>query len=254
MNVSLFITCISDAMYPNVGKAVVRLLRKAGCRVDFPAAQSCCGQPAFNSGYREDTKKAARQLIRAFEASEYVVSPSGSCVAMVRHHYPSLFEGEPEWQEKARKLAGKMFEFSEFLINVLGMKSIQAEYEGTAVYHCSCHMTRGLGVVNEPIEVIRHVEGLRLVDLPYKEDCCGFGGTFAVKMHEISAEMADEKARRIIEAGADVLMGSDMACLMNIEGRLRRLGHRIKVRHVAELLDEGVSRYEAGGEQATILK
>jgi L-lactate dehydrogenase complex protein LldE len=245
VNVSLFITCISDAMYPNVGKSVVSMLRKSGCTVDFPKEQACCGQPAYNSGYKEDTKKAAKQLIRAFENSEYVVAPSGSCVAMVRHHYPALFHGEPEWETRARKLAAKMYEFSEFMVQVLGTGIIRAEFEGTATYHCSCHMTRGLGIVNEPLQLIQSIDGLNFVELPYKEDCCGFGGTFAVKMHEISGEMADEKARRIIETGADVLLGSDMACLMNIEGRLRRLGHNIKAYHVAELLDEGVKRYEA---------
>jgi L-lactate dehydrogenase complex protein LldE len=233
-------------MYPNVGKSVVRVLRKNGCKLDFPEEQVCCGQPAYNSGYHEDTKKAARQLIKAFERSEYVVGPSGSCVSMVRHHYPALFADEPEWQEKANRLAGKIYEFSEFMVRVLGVHSLKAEYEGTATYHCSCHMTRGLGVVAEPIQLIQSIDKLKYVELPYKNDCCGFGGTFAVKMHDISGEMADEKARHIIETGADVLLGSDMACLMNIEGRLRRMGHRIKAYHVAELLDEGVKRYESG--------
>lgn len=245
MNVSLFITCISDAMYPNVGKSVVRLLRKAGCRVDFPESQVCCGQPAYNSGYHDDTRKAAKQLIRAFEQSEYVVAPSGSCVAMVRHHYPALLHSEPEWYDKANRLAGKIYEFSEFMVRVLGTKTIEAEFEGIATYHCSCHMTRGLGVIDEPLQLIKSIGKLKYAELPYKEDCCGFGGTFAVKLHDISAEMSDEKARRIAETGADVLVGSDMACLMNIEGRLRRMGHSIKAYHVAELLDEGVKRHEA---------
>lgn len=245
MKVSLFITCISDAMYPNVGKAVVRMLRRYGCQVDFPEDQVCCGQPAFNSGYTEDTKKAAKQLIRAFEHSEYVVAPSGSCVSMVRHHYPNLFAADPAWRDKAQALADKMFEFSEFMVRVLGITKVEAEYEGTATYHCSCHMTRGLGVVAEPIQLVQGIDKLKYVDLPYKNDCCGFGGTFAVKMHDISGEMVDEKARHIIETGANILLGSDMACLMNIEGRLRRLGHDVKAYHVAELLDEGVRRYES---------
>ncbi|WP_438447721.1 (Fe-S)-binding protein [Gorillibacterium sp. sgz5001074] len=245
MNVSLFITCISDAMYPNVGKAVVRMLRRYGCKVDFPQDQVCCGQPAYNSGYHEDTKKAAKQLIRAFEKSEYVVAPSGSCVSMVRHHYPNLFAADPEWRGKAQALADKMFEFSEFMVRVLGITQVEAEYEGIATYHCSCHMTRGLGVVSEPIQLVQGIDKLKYVDLPYKNDCCGFGGTFAVKMHDISGEMVDEKAKHIIETGANILLGSDMACLMNIEGRLRRLGHDVKAYHVAELLDEGVRRYES---------
>lgn len=243
MDVSLFITCISDAMYPNVGKAVVRMLRRYGCKVDFPEDQVCCGQPAFNSGYQEDARKAAKQLIQAFEKSEYVVAPSGSCVAMVRHYYPNMFAADPVWREKAQNLADKMFEFSEFMVRVLKIAKVEAEFEGTATYHCSCHMTRGLGIVAEPIQLVQGIDKLNYVDLPYKEDCCGFGGTFAVKMSDISGEMVDEKARHIIGTGANILLGSDMACLMNIEGRLRRLGHDIKAYHVAELLDEGVKRY-----------
>lgn len=246
MKVSLFITCVADAMYPQVGKAVVRLLRRCGCDVDFPEGQVCCGQPAFNSGYYEDTKKAAKQLIRAFAQSEYVVTPSGSCAAMIRHHYPELLAGEPEWHGKAQQLAAKTFEFTEFLVRVLGVTAFRAAFEGVATYHCSCHMTRSLGVEKEPFQLLRSIEGLTYVELPYKEDCCGFGGTFAVKMHEISGEMADEKARRIMETGATVLVGADMACLMNIEGRLRRLGSPVKAYHVAELLEEGVRRYETG--------
>jgi L-lactate dehydrogenase complex protein LldE len=246
MRVSLFITCVADAMYPQVGKAVVRLLRRCGCTVDFPEGQVCCGQPAFNSGYHEDTKKAAKQLIRAFAQSEYVVTPSGSCAAMIRHHYPHLLAGEPEWHEKAVQLAAKTYEFSEFLVRTPGIGALRAEFQGTATYHCSCHMTRTLGVTEEPLQLLRRIEGLNYVELPYKEDCCGFGGTFAVKMHDISGEMVDEKARRIMDTGATVLLGSDMACLMNIEGRLRRLGSPIKAYHVAELLEEGVRRYEAG--------
>ncbi|MCR8643453.1 (Fe-S)-binding protein [Paenibacillus sp. N1-5-1-14] len=252
MNVSLFITCISDAMYPNVGKAVVNMLRHVGCTVDFPINQACCGQPAFNSGYVEDTKKAARQMIDAFEQSEWVVTPSGSCAAMVRHYYPTLFADDDKWREKAQQLADKTYEFSEFIVQKTDISKIYAEFEGIATYHCSCHMTRGLRIIDEPLQLIQSIQSLQLVDLPYKGDCCGFGGTFAVKMHDISGEMVDEKARHIIGTGANVLLGSDMACLMNIEGRLRRLGQDIKAYHVAELLDEGVRRYER--KHATIAK
>jgi len=245
MNVSLFITCISDVMYANVGKSVVYLLRKYGCTVDFPEDQACCGQPAFNSGYHEDTKKAAKQLIKAFEKSEYVVGPSGSCVAMVRHHYPTLFADDDQWREKAQNLADKIYEFSEFLVKVLKVTKVDAEFEGTATYHCSCHMTRGLGVIDEPMRLVETIDKLNFVELPYKNDCCGFGGTFAVKMDDISGQMVDEKARHIMETGATILLGSDMACLLNIEGRLHRLGYECKAYHVAELLYEGVKRYES---------
>lgn len=245
MNVSLFITCISDVMYANVGKSVVHLLRKLGCTVDFPESQVCCGQPAFNSGYVEDTRKAAKQLIRAFERSECVVCPSGSCTAMIRHHYPGLFAENDEWRAKAEHLADKTYEFSEFLVHKLNVRKLNAIYEGTATYHTSCHMTRGLGVVAEPILLLQSIDKLKYVDLPYKSDCCGFGGTFAVKMPEISEQMVDEKVKHIMETGVNILAGSDMACLLNIEGRLQRLGHPVKAYHVAELLWEGVKRYEA---------
>lgn len=245
MKVSLFITCISDLMYANVGKAVVQLLRKLGCTVDFPESQVCCGQPAFNSGYVDDTRKAAKQLIRAFERSEYVVCPSGSCTAMIRHHYPALFAQDEEWRGKAEALAQKTYEFTEFLVHKLQVTELNASYEGTVTYHTSCHMTRGLGIAEEPVRLLQMIDKLNYVDLPYKSDCCGFGGTFAVKMPEISEQMVDEKVKHIMETGVNLLAGADMACLLNIEGRLQRLGHPVKAYHVAELLWEGVKRYEA---------
>lgn len=245
MNVSLFVTCISDLMYANVGKAVVNLLRKYGCNVDFPESQVCCGQPAFNSGYVEDTRKAAKQLIKAFEHSEYVVCPSGSCAAMIRHHYPELFAEQDEWHAKAEALAAKTYEFTEFLVHKLNVTKVNAVYEGTVTYHTSCHMTRGLKLMEEPIMLLKSIDKLKYVDLPYKSDCCGFGGTFAVKMSDISEQMVDEKVKHIIETGVNILAGADMACLMNIEGRLQRLGHPVKAFHVAELLWEGVKRYES---------
>jgi L-lactate dehydrogenase complex protein LldE len=244
MKVSLFITCISDAFFPRVGQAVVQILRKQGCEVDFPAGQTCCGQPAYNSGYHDDAKKAAQQLIRTFEESEYVVSPSGSCTAMIRHYYPYLFADDDQWRDRAQKLADKTYEFSQFIVQVLNITEIHAYYEGVATYHHSCHMMRGLGLSKEPIKLLEGIKGLKVLDLPYKEDCCGFGGTFAVKMQNISEQMVDEKVEHILSTKATILVGSDMACLMNIEGRLRRLGHPIKVYHVAELLYEGVKQYE----------
>jgi L-lactate dehydrogenase complex protein LldE len=244
MKVSLFITCLSDAFYPRVGQAVVHLLRKQGCEVDFPEAQTCCGQPAYNSGYREDAKKAAKQLIRSFEQSEYVVSPSGSCVSMIKHYYPNLFATDDDWRERAQNFVNKTYEFSQFIVQVLGVKEISSSFEGVATYHHSCHMMRGIGVADEPMQLLQSIQGLNVLALPYKQDCCGFGGTFAVKMHDISEQMVDEKVEHILSTNATILVGSDMACLMNIEGRLRRVGHPIKVYHVAELLYEGVKQYE----------
>lgn len=245
MNVSLFITCVSDMMFPKVGQSVVHLLRKYGCSVDFPEDQVCCGQPAYNSGYHSDAKKAAKQLIRSFEHSQYVVTPSGSCASMIRHYYPYLFATDEEWRDKAQDLVDKTYEFSEFMIKILGVNEIQAHFEGTATYHHSCHMMRGLGVNQEPLKLLNQIKGLQVTDLPYNQDCCGFGGTFATKMKEISEQMVDEKVEHILSTGATILVGSDMACMMNISGRMRRLGHTIQVYHVAELVCEGVERYES---------
>ncbi|MDO3679521.1 (Fe-S)-binding protein [Paenibacillus ehimensis] len=247
MRVSLFITCLADQIYPEVGESVVRLLHRYGCEVDFPRQQTCCGQPAYNSGYQDDAREVARNLIRAFEHSDYVVSPSGSCTGMVHHYYPQLFENEPEWKAKAEKLIGKTYEFSQFLVNVLGVKDLGAVYEGKATYHPSCHAMRLLGVREEPGELMAHIEGLELVELPRKEDCCGFGGTFAVKMADMSEAMVCEKAANVCATNADLLIGTDMGCLMNIGGRLNKENKPVRVMHLAQLLEEGVKRGERYG-------
>ncbi|MEC0208562.1 (Fe-S)-binding protein [Paenibacillus ehimensis] len=247
MRVSLFITCLADQIYPEVGESVVRLLHRYGCEVDFPRQQTCCGQPAYNSGYQDDAREVARNLIRAFEHSDYVVSPSGSCTGMVHHYYPQLFENEPEWKAKAEKLIGKTYEFSQFLVNVLGVKDLGAVYEGKATYHPSCHAMRLLGVREEPGELMAHIEGLELVELPRKEDCCGFGGTFAVKMADMSEAMVCEKAANVCATNADLLIGTDMGCLMNIGGRLNKENKPLRVMHLAQLLEEGVKRGERHG-------
>lgn len=239
MKVSLFITCLADVFYPKVGMSVVEVLRNYDVEVDFPEEQTCCGQPAYNSGYHKEAKETARQWLTAFENSECIVTPSGSCAAMIRHYYPDLFKDEPTWHEKAKKLASITYEFSEFLVNVLKVELHDVSYEGTATYHHSCHMSRGLGLKEEPGKLLEQVEGLEVRDLPYCNDCCGFGGTFAAKMSDISGEMVDEKIRNIESTGADLLIGSDLGCLMNIGGRLRRTGKPVKVMHVAEVLAEG---------------
>ncbi|SHE11227.1 Lactate utilization protein A [Chlamydia abortus] len=242
MRVSLFITCLADQLYPQVGESVVRLLNRYGCEVDFPEGQTCCGQPAFNSGYQEETREVARSMIRAFEKSDYVVSPSGSCTGMIHHFYPYLFQEEPEWLAKAEALAKKTYEFSQFLVHVLGVTDLEAEFPAKVTYHPSCHAMRLLGVRNEPIELLKHVRGLEYADLPYKEDCCGFGGTFAVKMADMSEAMVCEKAANVCLTQAEVLVGTDMGCLMNIGGRLQKEGKPVRVMHLAELLEEGVKR------------
>ncbi len=244
MKVSLMITCLADQFFPEVGESVVRLLHRYGCEVDFPESQTCCGQPAFNSGYQDEAREVARRMIAAFERSDYVVSPSGSCAGMIRHYYPYLFQGEPEWREKAVKLAEKTYEFSQFLVRVLGVKNAGAAFPDKVTYHPSCHAMRLLGVREEPLELLRTVEGLDYADLPRKEDCCGFGGTFAVKMADMSEAMVCDKAQCVVETGAGVLVGTDMGCLMNIGGRLQKEGRSIRVMHLAQLLDEGVRNRE----------
>ncbi|GAB7057822.1 MULTISPECIES: (Fe-S)-binding protein [unclassified Paenibacillus] len=247
MRVSLFITCLADQLYPEVGESVVRLLHRYGCEVDFPELQTCCGQPAYNSGYQDEAREVARNWIRAFEHSDYVVSPSGSCTGMVHHYYPSLFENEPEWKAKAERLIEKTYEFSQFMVNVLGIKDLAAEFPEKVTYHPSCHAMRLLGVREEPGTLLAHVKGLELIDLPYKEDCCGFGGTFAVKMANMSEAMVCEKAANVCSTNASVLVGTDMGCLMNIGGRLNKENKPVRVMHLAQLLEEGVKRGESAG-------
>jgi L-lactate dehydrogenase complex protein LldE len=244
MRVSLFVTCLADMMYPQVGESVVRLLHRYGCEVDFPEGQTCCGQPAFNSGYQDEAREVARNMIRAFEHSDYVVSPSGSCTGMIHHYYPYLFEAEPEWKAKAEQLVEKTYEFSQFLVQVLGVKDLEARFGEKVTYHPSCHAMRLLGVKEEPMELIRNVKELEFVELSHKEDCCGFGGTFAVKMADMSEAMVCEKVKHVMETDATVLVGTDMGCLMNINGRLNKEGKSIRVMHIAELLEEGVIESE----------
>ena len=235
------ITCLGDALYPRVGVAAVQVLRDLGVAVDFPAGQTCCGQPAYNSGFRDSARSTARAFLRAFAASENVVSVSGSCAAMVRDGFPDLFAGEAE-EADAKALAARTYEFSEFLVDVLGIEELPVTWRGTATLHHSCHTRRLLGVVEQPERLLGMIDGLEYLPLPGAEQCCGFGGTFAVKMPHISTAMVDEKVDHILETGADVVVGLDASCLMNIEGRLRRRGSRLEVRHLAEVLAAGWRR------------
>ncbi|KAF6580766.1 MULTISPECIES: (Fe-S)-binding protein [Paenibacillus] len=241
MKVSLFITCLSDAIYPKVGEAMARLLARYGVQLDFPKVQTCCGQPSYNSGYWDETRVAAKTILKAFNDSDFVVSPSGSCTYMI-HHYPELFKDEPEWLDSARRLEQKTYEFTQFMVQVLGVTDVGASFPHTVTYHPSCHGTRLLGVKEEPMKLLGSVKGLQLVPLPFAEDCCGFGGTFAVKMPDISGAMVTEKVDHIRETEAEVLVGLDMACLMNIAGNLRYREEPVRVMHLAELLYEGVKR------------
>lgn len=236
MKVTLFATCIVDMFQSNVGKATVELLERLGCEIDFPESQVCCGQPSYNSGYVKETKEAMKHMIDTFIDAEYIVSPSGSCITMF-HEYQHIFKGDPVWEPKAKKLAEKSFELTQFIVDVLKIEDVGARFEGNVTYHTSCHMTRLLGVKKAPMILLSNVKGLHFTELPGKEQCCGFGGTFSVKMAQISEQMVDEKVRHVEETGADYLIGADGACLMNIGGRIDRVGKPIKVLHIAEVLN-----------------
>ena len=239
MRVALFIPCYVDLVNPEVGVSVVRVLRKLGVEVTYPGGQTCCGQPAFNSGFFDEARGVARHFLDVFEKEsfDYVVCPSGSCATMVSHYYPFLFKERPEERSRAESLGGRVREFSDFLVNVLGVTDLGASYEGQAVFHTGCHQRRELGILEEPRELLRLVDGLDLLEWENEELCCGFGGTFAVKMPDISAAMADEKIKALESSGADTLVSCDSSCLMHLAGRLRRTGHGTRVYHLAEILD-----------------
>lgn len=235
LQIGLFVTCLVDLFRPAVGFAAVRLLEDAGCTLHVPE-QTCCGQPAFNSGDRKDAKAIARQVIANFEKFDYVVAPSGSCAGMISHHYPELMKDEPQWSRRSRALAMKTFELTAFLTDVLKLPAVEAKYVGTATYHDSCAGLRELNVKQQPRKLLAGVDGLELNELPGAEVCCGFGGTFCVKYGEISTDIVDRKVKDVAETGADLLLAGDLGCLMNMAGRLRRTGSVIEVRHVAEVL------------------
>ncbi len=234
--VALFVTCLVDLYRPSVGFAAVKLLEDAGCSVEVPAAQTCCGQPAYNSGAKAITKEVARQVIETFRPYDYVVVPSGSCGGMIRAHYAELFADEPAWLERARELAGRTHELVSFLHDVLGVRAVDARWDGAITYHDSCSGLRELGVREQPRALLRSVAGLEIRELPYAEVCCGFGGTFCVKYPEISDRMVAEKIANIAKTDASLLLAGDLGCLLNMAGKLKREGSRVEVRHVAEVL------------------
>lgn len=239
MKVSIFTSCVVDLMFPNVGIAMVEVLERLGCEVDFPEKQICCGQPTMNSGYEKASRATLINQIEAFEGSEYVVGGAGSCVGMLRE-YPHLLADDPIYGPKAVELAEKTYEFSQFIYRVLGLKDVGACLDGKATYHRSCHMTRLLGEKEAPFVLLDHVEGLEMIPIPHIQNCCGFGGTFSVKMPEISEMMVTEKMNDVLSTGAEILISADMGCLMNIGGKFNRDGKPIKVMHIAEVLNENV--------------
>ncbi|CQR70753.1 Lactate utilization protein A [Sporomusa ovata DSM 2662] len=240
MKASIFITCICDSMYPQVGEAMVRVLEKLGVTLDFPPEQTCCGQPALSSGYWEDARPVAETMLTAFKNSQYVVAPAGSCITAVKEYYPLLFEKEPEKYRQAKELSAKLFEFSEFVVKILKQEDVGARFPYRVTYHSSCHARRFLNTDQYVRTLLANVKEIDYVPLPHEEACCGFGGTFSVKLPEISEAMVDAKARNILDTKADVLVGVDLSCLMNIDGRLKKQKTNVRVMHIAELLDEGM--------------
>jgi L-lactate dehydrogenase complex protein LldE len=231
------VTCLGDALFPDVGVATVRLLRRLGVAVDFPAAQTCCGQPHFNSGFHDDARDLARHTIRAFDTGRPVVTPSGSCAAMVKLEYPELFHDDPAWHARAADLAGRTHELSDFLVNVLKVEDVGARFEGKVTYHMACHL-RGLGLFTEPERLLRGVRGLEYVPLERADECCGFGGSFSVRFPGISGAMVNDKAGFIEKTGADAVVATDAGCLMNIAGCLRRRGGKVRALHLAQVLEQ----------------
>jgi L-lactate dehydrogenase complex protein LldE len=225
--VSVFVTCIVDQVFPRVGMAMVEVLERAGCEVEFRESQTCCGQPAFNSGYREEARDVARHFLRVFDGAEYIVVPSGSCTSMIAHHYADLIEDHRET---------RVYEFSRFLIDVLKIDDLGARLDRTVTYHDSCHALRELGIRDAPRRLLRNVRGLQLTEMDAAEECCGFGGTFSVKFPELSGAIARTKIDSILRTGADAVVSIDSSCLMQIQGALSRAGSAVRAMHLAEVL------------------
>jgi L-lactate dehydrogenase complex protein LldE len=244
--VGLFVTCLVDLLRPTVGFAAVKLLEDAGCTVDVPS-QTCCGQPAFNSGDRRTTREIAEQVVSAFEPYDAVVVPSGSCAGMLKVHYPELFHGDPNWLPRVDAFCAKTFELVSYLTDVLKVAKVEAQFAGTVTYHDSCSGLRELGIKAQPRKLLAGIDGLKLEEMPDSDVCCGFGGTFCVKYPDISNAIVAKKADRIASTGADTLLAGDLGCLMNMAGKLQRLGHAVHARHIAEVL-AGMTDVPAIGE------
>lgn len=234
--VALFVTCLVDLFRPTVGFAAVKLLEDAGCTVEVPISQTCCGQPAYNSGDRATSRDIARQVIDVFADYDYVVAPSGSCAGMIKKHYPALFDDDPEMESRGKDLSGRTHELTAFLVDVMGWTEVVARLDKQAAYHDSCSGLRELGIKDQPRALLAGVEGLTLSEYAGAETCCGFGGTFCVKYSDISDHMAGQRAEELGAVNLELLLGGDMGCLMNLAGKLSRDGSAVEVRHVAEVL------------------
>ncbi len=241
--VQLFATCLVDAFSPDVGMAVVDILEEQGLTVEFPVNQTCCGQPAFNGGFWEDARAMARQTLDVLSATEGpIVIPSGSCTDMIVNHYAELLADEPEYAAKIEDVTSRSYEFTQFLVDELGVTDVGAAHKGRLTYHSSCHGLRGLGISKQPKALLANVEQAEMLELPGEETCCGFGGLFAVKMSDISGAMLQDKLDNIESTGADVVVGVDASCLMHIAGGLQKRGSKVQVKHIAEIIrmrDEG---------------
>ena len=251
IRVGLFVTCLVDLFRPSVGLAAAKLLEEAGCIVEAPSAQTCCGQPAYNSGDRKTAQAIARQVVDLFEGFDHVVAPSGSCGGMLRVHFPELLADDPRYAARAMALAAKSHELVAFLVDVLGRERVAARFPGLVTYHDSCSGLRELGVKAQPRRLLKSVEGLELKELPSAEICCGFGGTFCIKYPEISDRLVSEKAEDIERPGASTLLAGDLGCLLNMAGKLGRRGAKVRARHIAEVLAgmaEGPAIGEGSGE------
>ena len=243
IKVSLYVTCLVDQLFPEVGVSVVRLLRRLGVDVDFPRDQTCCGQAVFNSGFTREARQLARRVLKSFGPSQestdnsYVVVPSGSCATMMKVFYPQIFRQDAELHRQAQELGNRVYEFSEFLVKILEVTDVGASYAGKVAYHPSCHLLRELGVSEEPRQLVRSVQGTELCEMEQAETCCGFGGTFSVKYPHISAGMLDDKLEDLLKTGADTLVACDVSCLMHIGGGLSRQGIDVRAMHLAQLLE-----------------
>ncbi len=244
--VTLFIQCLVDTLYPEVGEAMVSVLENLGLTLDCPTNQTCCGQPAFNAGHHAEARSAAVKFIECFKDSEVIVSPSGSCVNMVKNHYPELLRDDPLLLEQARAIAEKIFEFTEFLVDVLKVEDLNAQFAGKVTYHDSCHLNRNLGINHQPRKLLSNIRELTFVEMKAPDKCCGFGGTFAVKYSDISTAILEEKVQNIIDSGATVVTGCDMSCLMNIQGMLNRRKAPVQVMHIAQLLSGKIAGVHDG--------
>lgn len=237
MKIQLFVTCLVDAVHPEIGEAMVAVLESLGMSIKFPSGQTCCGQPGYNAGYLRETRPVVLRFLDVFAPTEgVIVTPSGSCAAMIQHGFPELLRDDPPNLARAKSIAKRTYELSQFLVHVLGVTNVGAQFDGKLTYHPSCHLLRGLGEQQAPLQLLQQVDGARIVPLPGAEECCGFGGLFSVKMSPLSSEIASRKTANIAASGAEVCVTCDAGCLMNIKGRLAREGRQAQCVHLSQVL------------------